>query len=249
MGRERYRPLPLFARGRALRHSGGLPSRRQNRESFHGGQNHQRGRGRHRQRACDGLLPCHRRGCWQSGREVARVDEEDMMRTFEQAWAETFRHAAKHSPYYRETFRGLEGLPRLGELPLVDKEILSGRNEDFLCVPRERIVEMVTTSGTTGTPLLWMLTESDVRRLALNEKQSFECAGLTANDTVLVAVAMDRCFIAGLAYWLGLRELGCSVARVGPSSPLLVLEMIERVKPTAIVAVPSFLRVIAEKAR
>jgi phenylacetate-CoA ligase len=66
---------------------------------------------------------------------------------------------------------------------------------------------------------------------------------------VLAAVAMDRCFIAGLAYWLGLRELGCAVARVGPASPMLVLEMIERVQPTAIVAVPSFLRVVAEKAR
>src|SRR5262249_32652689 len=77
---------------------------------------------------------------------------------------------------------------------------------------------------------------------------SFECAGVTARDTVLVAVAMDRCFIAGLAYWLGLRELGCAVARVGAGAPLLVLEMIERLQPTAIVAVPSFLKLVANKA-
>jgi phenylacetate-CoA ligase len=131
----------------------------------------------------------------------------------------------------------------------VDKTSLSERNLDFLCVPRERVVEIVTTSGTTGQPLLWMLTESDLRRLALNEKLSFECAGLAARDTVLVAVAMDRCFMAGLAYTLGLRELGCAVVRVGPSSPVLVLEMIARAQPTAIVAVPSFLRLVAEKAR
>lgn len=172
-----------------------------------------------------------------------------MTRPFEQAWPGTFRQAAESSPFYREVFRDFKGVPRLGELPLVDKETLSRRNLDFLCVPRERVVEIVTTSGTTGAPLLWMLTEADVQRLALNEKLSFECAGLTARDTVLVAVGMDRCFIAGLAYWLGLRELGCSVARVGASSPLLVMEMIERLQPTAIVAVPSFLRIISEKAR
>ncbi len=172
-----------------------------------------------------------------------------MTSAFEHLWEETFRHAAKHSPYYRETLGGFAGLPKLADLPLVDKATVSQRNLDFLCVPRERIVELVTTSGTTGEPLLWMLTETDIRRLALNEKQSFECAGLTPSDTVLVAVAIDRCFIAGIAYWLGLRELGCAVARVGPASPLLVLEMIDRLKPTAIVAVPSFLRVIAEKAR
>ncbi|HXD51339.1 MAG TPA: AMP-binding protein [Burkholderiales bacterium] len=172
-----------------------------------------------------------------------------MTRSFEQLWAETFRQAAERSPFYGELFRGVNRPPPLETVSLVDKKTLSERNLDFLCVPREQVVEIVTTSGTAGQSLLWMLTESDVRRLALNEKLSFECARLTARDTVLVAVAMDRCFIAGLAYALGLRELGCAVVRVGPSSPMLVLEMIERAQPTAIVAVPSFLRLVADKAR
>jgi phenylacetate-CoA ligase len=172
-----------------------------------------------------------------------------MTRAFEKAWAGTFRYAAEHSPFYRRLFRGIKGVPPLEQVPLVDKETLSGQNLDFLCVPRERVVEIVTTSGTTGQPLLWMLTEADLRRLARNERLSFECAGLTARDTVLVAVAMDRCFMAGMAYWLGLRELGCAIVRAGAASPLLVLEMIARAQPAAIVAVPSFLRLLAEKAR
>ncbi len=169
--------------------------------------------------------------------------------SLEAFWPETFRYAKKHSPFYREWFRGLKGVPALRDLPTVDKKILSERNLDFLSVPRARIAEIVTTSGTTGRPLFWMLTASDVHRLAVNEKISFTCAGITPRDTVLVAVALDRCFIAGLAYWQGLRELGCTVVRVGASSSMLVLEMIERLRPTAIVAVPSFLRVIADKAR
>ena len=172
-----------------------------------------------------------------------------MTKSFDHLWAGTFRHAAANSPFYRELFRGMQGVPRLEELPTVDKTILSERNLDFLCVPRERIVEIVTTSGTTGQPLLWMLTESDLQRLASNETISFGCVGLTAQDTVLVAVAMDRCFMAGLAYWLGLRELGCGVVRVGAASPISVLEMIARTQPTAIVGVPSFLRLVADKAR
>ncbi|HVU26417.1 MAG TPA: AMP-binding protein [Verrucomicrobiae bacterium] len=171
-----------------------------------------------------------------------------MTRAFEKKWDEAFRYAKKNSPFYRDLFRDWKKTPRPEDLPTVDKQMLSARNLDFLCVSRERIVEIVTTSGTLGKPLLWMLTESDTQRLALNEAISFTCAGLTKRDTVLVAVALDRCFIAGLAYSLGLRELGCAVVRVGPSSPMLVLEMIERVQPTAIVAVPSFLRAIAEKA-
>lgn len=172
-----------------------------------------------------------------------------MTRSFDQLWAETFRHAKMNAPFYRESLRGINGPPALSEVPLLDKTTLSERNLDFLCVPRERIAELVTTSGTTGEPLLWMLTDADVRRLARNEKLSFDCVGLTARDTVLVAVAMDRCFMAGLAYWLGLREIACGVVRTGASSSLLVLEMIQRVQPTAIVGVPSFLRLVADKAR
>lgn len=172
-----------------------------------------------------------------------------MMHSFEQLWAKTFHYAKLHSPFYRELFHGLNAVPAFSEIPTTDKAALSARNLDFLCVPRDRIVEIATTSGTTGQPLLWMLTEADGRRLAVNEKISFECAGFTSHDTVLVAVALDRCFIAGLAYTTGLRELGCAVVRTGPSSATLVLETIQRVQPTAIVAVPSFLRHVADKAR
>jgi phenylacetate-CoA ligase len=65
---------------------------------------------------------------------------------------------------------------------------------------------------------------------------------------VLLAVAMDRCFIAGMAYYLGLRQLGCAVVRVGPATPAMHLDMIRRVQPTAIVSVPSFLSHLADKA-
>jgi phenylacetate-CoA ligase len=163
-------------------------------------------------------------------------------------WPPTFHYAKRHSPFYREQFHGLGEPPDLAALPTVDKTVLSARNLDFVCVPRDHIREIVTTSGTTGKPLLWLLTAADVDRLALNEQISFACAGLTPRDTVLVAVALDRCFIAGLAYWQGLQKLGCTVVRVGASSAQLVLEMIERLQPTAIVGVPSFLRVIADKA-
>jgi phenylacetate-CoA ligase len=122
-----------------------------------------------------------------------------MTRAFDQLWTETFRYAAEHSPFYRELFRGTKGVRPLEKVPVVDKRVVSERNLDFLCVSRERVVEIVTTSGTTGKPLLWMLTEGDVRRLALNERLSFECVGLTARDTVLTAVAMDA------ASWQGWR--------------------------------------------
>ena len=94
-----------------------------------------------------------------------------------------------------------------------------------------------------------MLTESDLRRLAANERLSFECAGITASDTMLVAVAMDRCFMAGRRTRWACANRAARRCASGPSSPALVLEMIRRAQPTAIVAVPSFLQLVADKAR
>jgi len=47
--------------------------------------------------------------------------------------------------------------------------------------------------------------------------------------------------MAGIAYYSGLRKLGSGIIRLGPGVPAMQLETIQRLKPTAIVAVPSFI--------
>jgi len=173
----------------------------------------------------------------------------------EAAWAEAYRYAFARSPFYREHLNraGLTATDRprlaeLGRIPPIDKSVLSEQSEAFLCVPRRKVVDVVTTSGSTGQPLVYLLTERDLRRLALNEHHSFRCAGLSRSDTVVLAVTLDRCFMAGMAYFLGLRRLGCAIARVGPATPVMHLDLLRRVQATAIVGVPSFLGLLADKA-
>jgi phenylacetate-CoA ligase len=157
------------------------------------------------------------------------------------------RRLASHSPYYRALFtaRGIDAagttLDTLHTLPLTDKTALSHANDDFLAVPLSRIVDIVLSSGTTGKPTKMMYTENDLRRLAYNEEISFTSCGLTRDDIVLLTCTMDRCFIAGLAYFSGLRSLGAAAIRNGLSSVDSQLELIQRLKPTAIVGVPTFL--------
>lgn len=172
-----------------------------------------------------------------------------------EAWEQTWRYVWAHSPFYRQHLRraGLSprkrpALDQLGAIPPIDKTVLSENSAAFLCVPRKQVVDIVTTSGSTGQPLVYMLTEADLQRLALNEFHSFRCAGLGAADTVVLAVTLDRCFIAGMAYWLGLRKLGASVVRIGPATPVMHLDLLRRVRASAAVGVPSFLNLLAEKA-
>jgi phenylacetate-CoA ligase len=54
-------------------------------------------------------------------------------------------------------------------------------------------------------------------------------------------LTLDRQFMAGIAYYEGIRMLGAGLIRVGPGLPVLQWETIERLKPTVLVAVPSFI--------
>jgi len=156
-------------------------------------------------------------------------------------------HLASSSPFYRNLFRikgvDISGvtLDNLHKLPLTDKSMLSEHNDNFLAVPRAQVVDIVLSSGTTGKPTVMMYTENDLRRLAYNEEISFTGCGLTREDVVLLTCTLDRCFIAGLAYFSGVRSLGAAAIRNGLSSFESHLEIIKRMKPTVLVGVPTFL--------
>lgn len=154
----------------------------------------------------------------------------------------------ERSPFYREMFanhhidiKSIQTLGDLARLPLTTKEDLQKRNNDFFCVDPKEIIEYTSTSGTLGNPVTIGLTENDLQRLTLNEYNSFICAETTADDTYQLMLTLDRQFVAGIAYYMGLRKLGAGIIRLGPGVPSLQLETIQRLKPTAIVAVPSFI--------
>ena len=131
-----------------------------------------------------------------------------------------------HSAYYQRMFSQCE----------IDIDKI-----DFLCCPRSKIVDYITTSGTLGEPVTFGCTEKDLQRLAYNEKKSFECAGLRPGNILQLMTTMDKRFMAGLAYFLGIRALGASIIRVGNGIPELQWDTIKRIKPDTIMCVPSFI--------
>ena len=151
----------------------------------------------------------------------------------------------KNSPYYRRTLSGFDlknaSLDNLADFPFTDKTAFEKHNDDLLAVPAADIVDIVLSSGTTGEPTKIMYTENDLVRLAYNEESSFAGCGITSEDIVLLTCTMDRCFIAGLAYFLGVRAIGAAAIRNGLSSFASHMEIIQRMNPTVIVGVPSFL--------
>jgi phenylacetate-CoA ligase len=165
---------------------------------------------------------------------------------------EHLAHLLAHSPYYRRVLGepGVEPaqvtLEMLRELPFTDKAALGLYPDEFLAVPPREVVDIVLSSGTTGESTAVMYTENDLHRLRYNEEISFAGCGVTADDTVLLTCTIDRCFIAGLAYYSGARGLGAAVIRNGLCSVESHLEIIRRLKPTVLIGVPTFLLKLGE---
>jgi phenylacetate-CoA ligase len=184
----------------------------------------------------------------QSIERIKLFQEEKLM--------DLLKYISQHSPFYQNLLRehkvkieSIKTLDDLVQLPVTTKDDLQRCNWDFLCVPTSNIVEYTSTSGTMGKPVTIALTENDLQRLAYNECISFACAEGTKEDIYQLMLTLDRQFMAGIAYYQGIRKLGAGLIRVGPGLPAMQWETIDRLKPTVLVAVPSFIVKLIEFAR
>ena len=160
-----------------------------------------------------------------------------------------------HSPFYQELFRKngirtelIRTTADLRNIPVTTKEDLQKRNKDFICVPKEKIIDYITTSGTLGDPVTFAMTDKDLDRLAYNEAISFTCSGGKPGDVFQLMTTIDRRFMAGLAYFLGIRMMGAGIVRVGNGIPEFQWDTIRRIHPDTIIAVPSFIMKIIDYA-
>ena len=181
--------------------------------------------------------------------------KEEIKRFQEELLRKQVAFLAAHSAYYQRVFEAeriqpesIRTLEDLHRLPFTEKKDLQLYNRDFLCCPREDIIDFVTTSGTLGDPVTFGCTEKDLQRLAYNERKSFACAGVGKGNVVQLMTTIDKRFMAGMAYFLGLRELGAGVIRVGNGIPELQWDTIKRLQPDTLMCVPSFILRLIEYA-
>lgn len=166
----------------------------------------------------------------------------------EEKLQELLVYLEENSPFYQRLFKEkninieeISTLEDLQKIPVTTKNDLQQYNHDFFCITPDKIVDYSTTSGTLGDPVTFGLSDGDLERLAYNEAISFACAGINKGDVVQMITTIDKRFMAGLAYFLGLRKMGASVVRMGPGIPELQWDSIFRYKPKYLITVPSFL--------
>ncbi len=187
---------------------------------------------------------------------IEKQSKKDVKSAQEERLKEALHYLQINSPFYQGHFQKnqidvskIKSVNDLILIPPTTKDDIQQSNWDFLCVPRSKVVEYTSTSGTMGSPVTIALTEKDIQRLAYNEFLSLTCADGNVDDIYQLMLTLDRQFMAGIAYYEGIKKIGAGVVRVGPGLPAKQFETILSIKPTTLIAVPSFVVKLIEFAQ
>ena len=166
----------------------------------------------------------------------------------------TLQRAYDQVPHYRRAFdKGgvhpgdLKQLGDLAKFPFTLKQDLRD-NYPFgmFAVPREQVVRLHASSGTTGKPTVVGYTKNDIATWAQLVARSIRAAGGRAGDIVQIAYGYGL-FTGGLGAHYGAELLGCTVIPMSGGQTEKQVQLIQDFRPDIIMVTPSYMQVIIEQ--
>ena len=163
-------------------------------------------------------------------------------------------HAYRNVPHYRRKFDeagvhpdDLRSLADLAKFPLTSKADLR-ENYPFgmFAVPRQQVVRVHASSGTTGKPTVVGYTAKDIDVWASVMARSIFAAGGRPGDIVHVAYGYGL-FTGGLGAHYGAEKLGCTVIPMSGGQTEKQVQLICDFRPDVIMVTPSYMLAIAEE--
>ena len=186
--------------------------------------------------------------------EIAPVDEIRALQLERLKWS--VLHAYDNVPMYRERFDAagvhpddIRELSDLGKLPFTGKNDLRD-NYPFglFAVPREKIIRLHASSGTTGKPTVVGYTQGDLDMWADMVARSMRASGTRPGEVVHVAYGYGL-FTGGLGAHYGAERLGCTVVPVSGGMTERQVMLIQDFQPSTILVTPSYMLNILEQFR
>ncbi len=184
--------------------------------------------------------------------ESASRDEITALQIERLRW--TLRHAYANVPRYQAKFETAgvhpDDFTELGDLakfPTTTKDDLrDGYPFGMFAVPREKILRVHVSSGTTGKPTVVGYTKGDIDRWANLMARSIHAAGGRPGDRVHVAFGYGL-FTGGLGAHYGAERLGCLVVPVSGGQTARQVQLISDFEPDIIMVTPSYALNIADE--
>lgn len=126
-------------------------------------------------------------------------------------------------------------------LPLTEKQDLRN-NYPFglFAVPKENVVRLHASSGTTGKATVVGYTKRDIKNWSILMARSFVAAGVTRRDTIHNAYGYGL-FTGGLGVHYGAEELGATILPVSGGGTRRQVMLLNDFKPTVISCTPSYI--------
>jgi len=184
--------------------------------------------------------------------ERASVDELRALQLERLRW--TARHAYDNVPHYRKKFDAkgvhpddLRSLADLAKFPFTAKQDLR-ENYPFglFAVPRERVVRVHASSGTTGKPTVVGYTRRDIDHWADLMARSIRASGGRPGDIVHVAYGYGL-FTGGLGAHYGAERLGCTVIPMSGGQTEKQIQLIQDFRPDIIMVTPSYMLTLIDE--
>ncbi len=178
--------------------------------------------------------------------ELAELQLERLQRTLQHAYDNVahYRHAFDRAGVRPADCRALDDLAKF---PFTVKSDLRD-NYPFgmFAVPREQVVRIHASSGTTGKPTVVGYTKNDIETWATVMARSIRAAGGRPGDLVHVAYGYGL-FTGGLGAHYGAEKLGCTVIPMSGGQTERQVQLIQDFKPRVIMVTPSYMLAIAEE--
>jgi phenylacetate-CoA ligase len=185
---------------------------------------------------------------------IERASRDELQAVQLERLKQTLRHAYENVAHYRRAFdeKGvhpddLKTLADLAKFPFTDKKTLRD-NYPFglFAVPREQVVRVHASSGTTGKPTVVGYTRRDIDTWADLVARSIRAAGGRPGDMVHVAYGYGL-FTGGLGAHYGAERLGCTVVPMSGGQTEKQVQLIQDFKPSIIMVTPSYMLNIVEE--
>ena len=166
----------------------------------------------------------------------------------------TLQHAYANVPHYRKSFDAkgvhpddLKQLSDLAKFPFtVKKDLRDNYPFGLFAVPREQVVRLHASSGTTGKPTVVGYTQNDINTWADLVARSIRAAGGRRGDIVQISYGYGL-FTGGLGAHYGAERLGCTVIPMSGGQTEKQIQLIQDFKPSIIMVTPSYMQVIVEE--
>jgi phenylacetate-CoA ligase len=159
-------------------------------------------------------------------------------------------------PFYRKKMtangvkpQDIQGIGDIGKLPFTTKdEMREVYPYGLLAVDLKEIVEIHTSSGTTGTPVVDAYTAGDIDVWAEVMARTLAAGGTDRHDIVQNAYGYGL-FTGGLGVHYGARRIGATVIPISGGNTKRQLAMLRDFKSTVLACTPSYSLYLAEAAR